>query len=48
MVDEEKLKRGFNIICYCLDKIREENEELREGLIELEQRVANLVKIGEN
>ena len=48
MLDEEKIKRAFKIISYNLDKLREEVEELRKKLNDLEQRVTNLVKIGKN
>ena len=48
MLDEGKIKRAFKIISYNLDKLREEVEELRKKLNDLEQRVANLVKIGNN
>ena len=48
MLDEEKIRRAFKIISYNLDKLREENEEIRKKLDELEKRVANLVKIGKN
>jgi len=48
MLDEEKIRRAFKIVSYNLDKLREEVEELRKKLNELEQRLANLVKIGKN
>ncbi len=48
MLDEEKIRRAFKIISYNLDKLREEVEEFRKKLNELEQRVTNLVKIGKN
>jgi len=48
MLEEEKIKRASKAISYNLDKLREEVEELRKKLNDLEQRVANLVKIGNN
>ena len=48
MLDEEKIKRAFKVISYNLEKLREEIEEFRNKLNDLEQRVANLVKIGNN
>jgi len=48
MLDEEKIRRAFKIISYNLNRLREENEELRKKLNDLEQRVTNLVKIGKN
>jgi len=48
MLDEEKIKRAFKIISYNLNRLREEVDELRKKLNDLEQRVTNLVKIGEN
>jgi len=48
MLDEEKIKRAFKVISYNLNRLREENEELRKKLNDLEQRVTNLVKIGKN
>lgn len=48
MLDEEKIRRAFKIVSYNLDKLREEIEELRKKFNDLEQRVANLVKIGKN
>jgi len=48
MLDEEKIKRAFKIKSYNLNRLREEAEELRKKLNDIEQRVANLVKIGKN
>jgi len=48
MLDEEKIRRAFKIISYNLDKLREEVEELRKKLNDLEHRAPNLVKIGKN
>lgn len=48
MLDEEKLKKAFKIICYNLDKLREDVEEFRKKLNDLEQRVDNIFKVGEN
>ena len=48
MLDEEKIRRAFKIVSYNLDKLREEVEELRKKLDDMEKRVANLVKIGKN
>jgi len=48
MPNEEKIRRTFKVISYNLDKLREEVEELRKKLNELENRVDNLFKLGEN
>ncbi len=48
MIDEEKIRRAFKITRYELNKPREENEEIRKKLDDLEKRVTNLVKIGKN
>ena len=48
MLDEEKIKRAFKVITYDLNKLREEVEELRVKLNELEKRVDNILKIGKN
>ena len=41
MLDEEKIKKAFKVISYNLDK-------LRKKLNELEKKVDNLFKLGEN
>ena len=48
MLDEEKIKRAFQVMSYNLNKLREENEEIRKKLNELEKRVDNLFKLAEN
>lgn len=48
MLDEEKIRKAFKIVSYNLDKLREEVEEFRKKLNDLEQIVANLVEIGNN
>ena len=48
MLDEEKIKRAFKIKSYNLNRLREEAEELRKKLYELEKRADNLFKFGEN
>jgi len=48
MLEEEKIKRAFKVMSYNLNRLREEVEELRKKLNDLEQRVDNLFKLGEN
>jgi len=47
MLDEGE-KRTFKVMSYNLNTLREEVEELRKKLNDMEKRVDNIFKIGEN
>jgi len=48
MCDEEKIKSSFKILCYNLDEIREDIENLRKKLNDLELKIDNFFTIGKN
>jgi tetrahydromethanopterin S-methyltransferase subunit G len=48
MSEEERLRRAFRILFYNQDKIRKEIVEIKARLDELEQKLNNLFRIGDN
>jgi len=48
MFDEEKIKSSFKILCYNLDEIREDIENLRKKLNDLELKINNFFTTGKN
>ena len=45
---EQRIRRAFKILCDDRDKMRKEIAEIKERLEELEQRLSNLYRIGDN
>jgi len=45
---EQRIRRAFKILFDDRDRMRQEIEEIKERLKELEQRLSNLYRIGDN
>jgi len=48
MPEEERIRRAFRTLFYNLGKIREEIEEIKAWVEEIEHRMNNLFRIGDN
>jgi len=48
MAEEERIRMAFKILFYYQHKTRKEIAEIKERLEELEQRLSNLYRIGDN